>query len=482
MRTFFFLFLALWLASCASLHLKGDITGKIGDVEYAARATGRTSMHGLDLCILNTSSEEAIFSLEPGIFTAGPDYQPLITTEPVTVTVPPKMEVTVPGPFVLCIDISKPAPPAGTLLSYMGPDDFGPSIAPGTDLSSIPGFTLREEPMSVVPKIPGLEYPLDYTVDIDNHLANAAPLLMVAATRLRETYDEMKEAGEIQTPLPPEAVDESVLQQTYWSVTSALTGNEYKKTDLEENLKKDYEKKTGQPLDLAPVAVQEDFRQGATQLWDNTFMPLAERARLLNPAYLWDGVDQKVWIETGPEGGSFTLPDGAASLTLFPSPNDRVTGTFFSRNYDIPGLRSFGFTPSEVVYDMPAPRLSLPPFGGDATTGLRTGRDSVFFPIPAPGAGESISLPPGPAEILLNTSSEPCVVPPEALVPPPAPEGYEYVGREVVVNFAYETSLSTVPLDRPHHKDDLIFLKSNTIVKDHVTVCDWIVTHVFQKK
>jgi len=76
--------------------------------------------------------------------------------------------------------------------------------------------------------------------------------------------------------------------------------------------------------------------------------------------------------------------------------------------------------------------------------------------------------------------TEDCGPTPEELTPPPAPEGYVYIGYNVVVNSVLTDY--TVPLDRPDSPEDLVFVHSHTIVKDGVTVCDVIVTHVFAPK
>lgn len=74
------------------------------------------------------------------------------------------------------------------------------------------------------------------------------------------------------------------------------------------------------------------------------------------------------------------------------------------------------------------------------------------------------------------------VIPEEMLVPPPTPEGYEYIGVEVVINQVYQERLSTVPLERAQKADDLVFVNSKTEVLDNRVVCDFIVTHLFEKK
>lgn len=74
------------------------------------------------------------------------------------------------------------------------------------------------------------------------------------------------------------------------------------------------------------------------------------------------------------------------------------------------------------------------------------------------------------------------IIPEELLVAPPTPEGYVYVGREVVVGYTYVEELSTVPLDRENQADDVVFVNSKTEVVEGDVVCEYIVSHVFAKK
>ncbi len=74
------------------------------------------------------------------------------------------------------------------------------------------------------------------------------------------------------------------------------------------------------------------------------------------------------------------------------------------------------------------------------------------------------------------------IIPEELLVPPPTPEGYVYVGREVVVGYAYVEELSTVPLDRENEPDDIVFINSRTETVEGNIVCEYMVSHVFAKR
>lgn len=68
----------------------------------------------------------------------------------------------------------------------------------------------------------------------------------------------------------------------------------------------------------------------------------------------------------------------------------------------------------------------------------------------------------------------------EELIPPPAPSGYVYVGRTVVVNSS--CTEHTLPDDYTKSPEDIVAVRSHTITKDGVVVCDVIVTYTFRKK
>ncbi len=72
-----------------------------------------------------------------------------------------------------------------------------------------------------------------------------------------------------------------------------------------------------------------------------------------------------------------------------------------------------------------------------------------------------------------------CMPSAQALTPPPTPEGYAYVGTDVVVDSVYQQDLSSVPLTRQGLPEDLVYIDSETTVRDGTTECDVIVAHVF---
>lgn len=75
---------------------------------------------------------------------------------------------------------------------------------------------------------------------------------------------------------------------------------------------------------------------------------------------------------------------------------------------------------------------------------------------------------------------EACTPTPEELTPPPTPDGYEYIGYDVVINSQLKNT--TIPLDYNESPKDISHIRSRTIVKNSATVCDLIVRHLFRKK
>lgn len=74
-----------------------------------------------------------------------------------------------------------------------------------------------------------------------------------------------------------------------------------------------------------------------------------------------------------------------------------------------------------------------------------------------------------------------CEVPADMLAPPATPDGYRYLGRTVVINFVLDGALTTAPIERAPQASDLTTVRSRTVVRDGVTVCDVIVAHEFER-
>ncbi len=87
--------------------------------------------------------------------------------------------------------------------------------------------------------------------------------------------------------------------------------------------------------------------------------------------------------------------------------------------------------------------------------------------------------------MLLNADGTPLECPPipmQMLEAPTAPEGYVYVGRTVVINYTYREDWSTIPLERDPHPDDVVKIESKTEKLENGRICDYIVTHVYERR
>lgn len=103
-----------------------------------------------------------------------------------------------------------------------------------------------------------------------------------------------------------------------------------------------------------------------------------------------------------------------------------------------------------------------------------------FLPRPTRKCGAGLSTWLGrPGGVYAVAKRGPCRPSDAALMPPPAPPGTRYLGAEVVVDFVYQSGLSTLPLDRGPAPTDNIFITSETVVVDGVA-CDVIVAHYFE--
>jgi hypothetical protein len=67
----------------------------------------------------------------------------------------------------------------------------------------------------------------------------------------------------------------------------------------------------------------------------------------------------------------------------------------------------------------------------------------------------------------------------QELKQPPAPEGYVYVGRDVVINGVLSEEYSDLPLERPESPQEISQITSQTTVKDATVIRDVVVRHVF---
>ncbi len=87
------------------------------------------------------------------------------------------------------------------------------------------------------------------------------------------------------------------------------------------------------------------------------------------------------------------------------------------------------------------------------------------------------------AEAPRTTATSSDCVPNESMLEQPyaAPNGYVYLGRDVVINGQYDEGLSNMPLDRPFTPSDMVSVRSTSDYHNGVVTCDIIVAHTFAR-
>jgi hypothetical protein len=468
------------------------------DLQISFVATGRTTGHVADGLIFNAGDAPIETSIGPFLLIAEGPYQPLISVATIPISLAPGSEAAIQIEDGLCVDITLPAPPDGTELDFISQEDVATPFTPATDFSKIPGFKPLSDTLSVLPKVPGYEFPLYYTIDLDKNLREIAPLLFAAARRVKDTYQDMTSKNMMETPLPPAVEQESVEQQSFWQVTSALTGNEYKKVDFEENLKQEFEQNMKTSVDQAPESVQKEFHSGADQLW-GTFLQLNTAARLLNDAADWKDVVDRRTAEAGPAGVTLTTGDGTARLDIPPdtyTEPEWVSLIQKENHFDTDGpVARLDWGADPPMDAVRAPVLSFPQTSETNNCRVEAANGDAINEAGQPVAIPDYLIPVegimGDADYVvpvLSTEYTPCTEEtPEAckpdgkmLEPPATPKGYRYVGRNVVIDKVYRRELSTAPLNREDSPEDLVHIRSKTEITDHKVECEVIVTHVFK--
>lgn len=275
------------------VDLSQKAPGALPELQYAARGTGRTTGHVITLTIHNPTDKASTFDLPACYIPATGTYQPYVVPYLPTITVGPGNMVEVPLQG-FCTDIHRPPVPVGEAMtpvsSWVFPDPAVPAetyfVADGSAWTPVAPDAVS----AVVPIIPGTDTPWPYTLDTEKDPGTTAGIFLDVIDRIRQQYDRMREQNLITTPFSGN-VDkerESVVQQTFWMYTAAITGTGYDKDDFTQQTVKQYETYSGKPMSAAPPETKEKMEEGIDQFW-GTFQAV--------------GVEAKI-LATHPEGGS----------------------------------------------------------------------------------------------------------------------------------------------------------------------------------
>ncbi|MBK8922799.1 MAG: hypothetical protein IPM81_15040 [Saprospirales bacterium] len=290
----------------------------------SAKGTGRTTGHIADLTVVNPTGRPQVVDLGSAFIPSDGQYQPYIVPNIAPVTIPPKGTATVPVTGY-CTDIRRPPVPAGAGMPSPGswiflgnetpagisaltdpaqtPDGMGsegpqpgmsglntvkPYTPPGDNTrtpNTANGWRPQTASGATTPTLPGTNIPLKHTINVDKYPAEAAPVLLEALNQIALKYDQLQADGLITTPFSgnPEKERESVIQQTFWLYSSALTGSDYKVEDFKANTVKQFETNTGRDFNTLKPADQQQLDQGVQQFW-NTFEAVGAEAKVLETA------------------------------------------------------------------------------------------------------------------------------------------------------------------------------------------------------
>ncbi|MBN1583330.1 MAG: hypothetical protein JXA89_21655 [Anaerolineae bacterium] len=198
-----------------------------------------------------------------------------------------------------------------------------------------------------------------------------------------------------------------------------------------------------------------------------------------------DVLSPVIEIETDPK---LDGPLNVAAVLSLPGLPPGVAALQFARLMTVPGEMlavEGGESLQELTYWRPllltrldeenAPAVPLVQFSTYAPYSMTLPYGELgTCPLSSPSSGHD-----GTEPVTATVPVHVCMPPPEMMTPPPAPEGYAYVGTDVVVDSVYQSDLSTVPLTRPGSPQDMVYIDSETRTGDGATQCDIIVAHVF---
>jgi hypothetical protein len=274
---------------CLAIISYGQWTSAHPGMEWNCYTTGRTTGHVIDLYVTNTANQPETLEIGP-FYIPGPG-QPYVTDGPMVISLEAGAEQTIPINGYCFVDDILPAP-AGTPLDvneWIALDEVT-IYDPQTDFTRIPGFKpVDVSAYAVIPKVPGYEFPLAYSLkNIENHPQSAAPLALAALDHLQQACSDLQAEGKLITPFRPDQVKEeqALIQHSLWMYSEALEGRAFDPQKLEGRIIREFEDALAQPFDQMAASTQQDIRQGIGQ-FQQAFMEVGSEAMVINPGEAW---------------------------------------------------------------------------------------------------------------------------------------------------------------------------------------------------
>ncbi|GEM_PF-1191458 len=280
------------------------IEAQAQSLKITATGTGQTTGHIANLSITNTTGSTVRINTQTCYIPSDGKYQPYVATIPGTSVPPGTSYLHVEG---YCANVYAHPVPEGNPMPLV--TDWIPVIQPGIDVPrggtnilttpAVPAFKPEDIPglvqtsgytplptnasQAIMTTWPKTNIPFEGTIKPGAHPKPFAPVLVEAANRITKAYDDLKHAGDVNTPFSgePQKEREAIIQQTFWMYTARITGRHYQKEQFREKVIKQFEDNSDTEVESLSKEEKEKLESGIDVFW-NTFINVSIEAKVLN--------------------------------------------------------------------------------------------------------------------------------------------------------------------------------------------------------
>ncbi len=295
MKSYGLFFTILFLLTSTQFH------GLYGQsLSVKATSTGRTTGHIATLFITNTGSNELEALPQTVYIPSGGDYQSYVAEIPVTQI--PVAGVTTIAIQGYCADVHMPPVPAGmdmpafnSWLPVALPQSVTSKqirIAPSASLDPFAANDIAtitaSEGYRAVPSSneigtllwPGTDMTTNGIINPVNYANDFAPVIVAINERIQRSADNVLAVMNTPFSSQPKKEREAVIQQTFWIIMAAMTGDEYTKKQFTEKVYDRFKVKSGNPVSSLREADKKILDDGINQFW-RVFNAVASQAKVL---------------------------------------------------------------------------------------------------------------------------------------------------------------------------------------------------------
>lgn len=280
------------------------IESQAQSLKVVATGTGQTTGHIANLSITNTTGSTVRINPQTCYIPSDGKYQPYVATIPGTSVPPGTSYLHVEG---YCANVNAHPVPDGNPMPLI--TDWIPVIQPGIDVPkggtnilttpAVPAFKAEDIPglvqtqcysplptntsPAIMTTWPNTNTLFEGTINPESHPKPFAPLLVEAVNIIAKAFDDLKHAGNVNTPFSgvPEKEREAIIQQTFWMYTAEITGRHYQKEQFREKVIKQFEDNSDTEVESLSKEEQEKLESGIDVFW-NTYINVSIEAKVLN--------------------------------------------------------------------------------------------------------------------------------------------------------------------------------------------------------